>query len=614
MIKRYIKKVIGLSMVGAMMVSVAACGTRQAEVISDYGDGSENPEGESNETEIVDSKAEEEQENSNPDGVTNIGSWTENIPGGGIGFESISIKMDLKDYSKVKPDVITVDLEPFNMEYIKKMCDSIFDKNSVYVYDYDNKTKEVYDELIKYYSRVEVSDGETFVYVPDELLSDGGWAYQQSMNPTTLEELEDKIQSLKNLKEKAPEKIDNDYHYSGYSGTIDGEEYYMYFGNANYDEYISAPETSQYNGRIITIMRKNLKDAYAGDTLTSLFYDLPSDVNPEDYLNEDDSDFEMDSIVDYSPLYRKYQVATSAIISDQEGGTEEGQNAVLYSSTDVHETNEIIDESDAEYGKYIATAHEFLENIGFGDYKFSGELPDGLMWGNGVDEGFIYQTGINASPSMRRMVDGYAFKFTLDNIYLDQIKKTDIRISNYSDADDLLEFGSYIEVFINANGVLGCQIYNPASVKKVDPENDIIDTATVQEIVRDSISDKNKWNMPVGREVNLFDINYMKLISFPIRSTKDKNEYTYIPCYMVFNQLLDDTQTGVYHRTVAPSSSIDHPFILVNALDGNTIKIDDNLKDYPVGWTVKNCGFKNFEAGNIERMQRYSITKTSEEE
>ena len=206
MIKRYIKKVIGLSMVGAMMVSVAACGTRQAEVISDYGDGSENPEGESNETEIVDSKAEEEQENSNPGGVTNIGSWTENIPGGGIGFESISIKMDLKDYSKVKPDVITVDLEPFNMEYIKKMCDSIFDKNSVYVYDYDNKTKEVYDELIKYYSRVEVSDGETFVYVPDELLSDGGWAYQQSMNPTTLEELEDKIQSLKNLKEKAPEK------------------------------------------------------------------------------------------------------------------------------------------------------------------------------------------------------------------------------------------------------------------------------------------------------------------------------------------------------------------------------------------------------------------------
>ena len=137
----------------------------------------------------------------------------------------------VKDYSKVKPDVITVDLEPFNMEYIKKMCDSIFDKNSVYVYDYDNKTKEVYDELIKYYSRVEVSDGETFVYVPDELLSDGGWAYQQSMNPTTLEELEDKIQSLKNLKEKAPEKIDNDYHYSGYSGTIDGEEYYMYFGN-----------------------------------------------------------------------------------------------------------------------------------------------------------------------------------------------------------------------------------------------------------------------------------------------------------------------------------------------------------------------------------------------
>ena len=39
MIKRYIKKVIGLSMVGAMMVSVAACGTRQAEVISDYGEG-----------------------------------------------------------------------------------------------------------------------------------------------------------------------------------------------------------------------------------------------------------------------------------------------------------------------------------------------------------------------------------------------------------------------------------------------------------------------------------------------------------------------------------------------------------------------------------------------
>jgi beta-glucanase (GH16 family) len=49
---------------------------------------------------------------------------------------------------------------------------------------------------------------------------------------------------------------------------IDGEEYYMYFGNRNLNEYYSSIDSTQMNGRVITVMRSGLETMFAGNNDT----------------------------------------------------------------------------------------------------------------------------------------------------------------------------------------------------------------------------------------------------------------------------------------------------------------------------------------------------------
>ena len=89
-----------------------------------------------------------------------------------------------------------------------------------------------------------------------------------------------------------------------------------------------------------------------------------------------------------------------------------------------------------------------------------------------------------------------------------------------------------------------------------------------KDIVRESINDKDLWNNPINQKVNCFELNEVRLISFPIKSDVKDNEYTYVPCYMFWNV----------------SSEYSSPFMLINAIDGSIVKIEDNLAGYPAGW------------------------------
>jgi hypothetical protein len=77
----------------------------------------------------------------------------------------------------------------------------------------------------------------------------------------------------------------------------------------------------------------------------------------------------------------------------------------------------------------------------------------------------------------------------------------------YVDSGDTFEYNSYIEVYVNENGILGCRINNPAKIMKTDSIKSIIDNATVQDIVRDSVNDRTLWNLPTGRTINLFKVD-----------------------------------------------------------------------------------------------------------
>jgi hypothetical protein len=158
-------------------------------------------------------------------------------------------------------------------------------------------------------------------------------------------------------------------------------------------------------------------------------------------------------------------------------------------------------------------------------------------------------------------------------------------------------------VYVNANGVLGCQIYNPASVVKSEPVKSIIDRDTVKDIVRESVDDKELWNIPYGRKVNLFNLDSAKLVSFPIRSDKEKGEYTLVPCYVIYSRLMDETEVNSGH-IIPAKSDVDSPFIVINALDGSVVTVEDQLTDYPAGWENGNVGYTNYVAGQWKRNER----------
>ena len=49
-----------------------------------------------------------------------------------------------------------VKMDEFGPAFAEEMCDRVFDKDTVQVFDYGSKTKAVYDELIGYYEDTEV--------------------------------------------------------------------------------------------------------------------------------------------------------------------------------------------------------------------------------------------------------------------------------------------------------------------------------------------------------------------------------------------------------------------------------------------------------------------------
>ena len=105
-------------------------------------------------------------------------------------------------------------------------------------------------------------------------------------------------------------------------------------------------------------------------------------------------------------------------------------------------------------------------------------------------------------------------------------------------------------------------------ILKTDEISNLIDKEDAKDIVRESINDKDLWNNPINQKVNCFELNEVRLISFPIKSDVKDNEYTYVPCYMFWNV----------------SSEFNSPFMLINAIDGSIVKIEDNLAGYPAGW------------------------------
>ena len=479
--------------------------------------------------------------------------WTETLYGGSEGFESVTMQVTLEDYSDKTMDAYTFEAEDFDKDYIHSMCDSLFDGGEAEVYDYHYKTKRVYDDLIDYYetayemySFCKENNMDVFSFYPKALFGMWGeWELQPAIEEFDGAMIEQDINTLRSEMEQAPEKIENDYSYQGYLGKVNGEEYYMYFGNRNYDEYISSPETTQYNGRSITIMKENLEEAYCGD-----------ESSEELYINDNSVEIDGDN-----PLKHR-----RALYADIDSGTT------------VHYVDGSMSEPEAD-PDYISQCEDFLSKLGFGNYEFTGGVGT-LYWGTGITNGFLFVNDYKMQSCDLTHPDGQILTFGIKQPFFG-IGTAEIDYSNYLEDENPFYYSTYIEVMINDSGILGCRIINPLNITKVEPVSGIITNDAVMDIVRDSVNYKDLWNNPIGSKVKLFDITETRLILFPIRSENNKNEYTLIPCYIFF-------------RFAGDSRLESTPFLLVNAIDGSIVNVDKNLSNPPMGWDNGNIGFDLF--------------------
>ena len=483
------------------------------------------------------------------------GKWEEVISGMGEGSLNVSMDVNLGDYSGVEGTAVTVEVPEFDKSYIHSMCDAVFDSGEIEVYDFDHKTKRVYEDTIHVYE-------ETLeLYDFYDKHDDKGiknyykkfdpygcfFAMDFSMDDFERSRIEDDIDRLRFESESAPESIENDYSYGGYIGKIDGEEYYMYFGNRNYDEYFSSPVTYQLNGRVITIMKKDLESAYRGEPLN-------------EYLSVKYDDDQ--AIISDMPLYRE------AIIDPH-------SFAIKYSINGMPEDTSISN-TNADVEAYVSKGEQFINKLGFGNYVFDDD-PRPLTWGYCNSEGFMYVNNYYVTAFNAPTEDGYILRYYLDDVVT--LPEGELYMDEYVPGGDAYHYESYIDVMINESGIIGCQIYNPVKVIKTEPMPVSIDNDQLKDIVRDSIKNSEGWNK--GIETDLFTVSHSQLVSFPIRSEKNKNEYTYVPCYIMYGNL--PTYISIYKNMNATS-----PMVIVNANDGSLINITKELTDYPDGWNNGN--------------------------
>ncbi len=550
-------KIMTSLLIGIMLLSTVGC-QKKAEKIEGFDESASDNE----------SKAEISSE-SGGSKVVEYENWSDSLSG--TGFESVEVETAMRtDYDLDNLSTLTVRFQEFNKDYTREMIETVFDSDDVEVYDFNKPTKRVYDDLLTVYNEVasmydlmEKKNPNSLKYAPDEYMTNTGyWALTEVTEPNLVkrEDIEEEINKLESEKESAPESIENDYSYQGYIGQIGGEDYYMYFGNREYDEYMNSPETTQFNGRVITIMRKSLEEAFNGS---------------DDHIFLEENAY-------------------------SESGVDEAFDSGVVSKMDAiveMETSLIKDvDNPDEMNNYREEAENFLSKLGYSEYKLTGE--SNVNWGNQVSNGFLYKRNIPMSVYSIMQSDGVRLRYSLEIDGTDKLLYNDVQLPSYAESDTL-DIKSYVDVMVNDKGILCCQIFNPAKVIKEDSVERVLDNSSVIDIVKDSVNDKSVWNIPAGREVKNTKITNEKLVSFPVRSKEDASEYTFVPCYMFYSQLDEDSWYG---GSIIPAASYtDYPFILINAIDGSFVKVEDELTDYPSGWDNGNVGYTSYKLGTWTR-------------
>ena len=531
--KKYIKKSIGLVLSAALVISFTAC-EKQAEAVEGLGGTETSAASATSDTSATNDTADTTQSGDADADNEVTGTWEEVIEPADMDFKKITIKAAVEEYTGVNK-VVTVQADDYDSDFAKDMCGKIFD-GDVEVFDYSAKTKKLYDKEIALYNLInsmyQDEDAGMIIESMESIDSEIGSIYE-----VNIADIEDTIAKLEAEKDSAPDTIENDFSYGGYIGNVGGEEFYMYLGNRNYEEYYDSPLSIDFDGRVVTVFRNDVSSLFNGT---------------EGYIAEYGSS----------------------------GGTGVFENP----------PEAILDMAD-----------QFVDEIGFSDYQRSGE-SGGFTYRRGIDNSVCTSLGLSTTSYVETEVQtGYVIKYTMGGMSYPSINTWGLQMDMYVDDHDAFSYYSYISVFVTDNGVAGAQLANPLTIKNMEDVSSIISINDAKDVIIHNVEDIDAWNTTEVYISNYPEFDTFQMMSFPIRSDEDSHEYTFVPAYILYN-----SQGGTlsYDSTTVSQALHYAPFMIVNALDGSIIKVNDELSNHPTGYYNNgNIGYDEFQSYGWERQQ-----------
>ena len=455
--------------------------------------------------------------------------WAETYTFDGEPFNEVKVSVKVRDYSQEPVSVVKTETRDYDREFMKEMCDNVFDGEPE-VFDYSVRTKKICDADIEMYTDVKkVLEDEKSVVRELYIGSADSVDPDRDYAKELGDELDKRLADLETEKNSAPESVENDYSYGGYLGDIGGEEFVMCFGNRLHSEYVEAPFGYAVDGRICTIYRKNIREVFGG---------IAGTIGEIDAYNFSNAEFSEEK---------------------------------------------------------LAEAEAFVQSIGFGDYVYTGEEPTNYYHMHGYDISFFAYNGLPAVAQYQTSEGdmGTVFTFVPGGGTGRVITQGDIWFELYSEDHNTMNVNTYIKVYVSDEGVIACQIVNPMKVTSVEADAKIISASDAKDIIIENIDNADAWNMLADNKPVSVELTKLRLINFPVRSTENKNEYTYVPAYLFYGSEYDPMNEG---QKVGYSM----PCMIINALDGSFIKVEGNLTDPFKGYARGNEGYDNLMNGTWE--------------
>ena len=205
-------------------------------------------------------------------------------------------------------------------------------------------------------------------------------------------------------------------------------------------------------------------------------------------------------------------------------------------------------------------ADRFVDEAGLDYSVYAGSTQ--LCWWKGTYSSNGQNIGVDY------IADGYVFRYDagVDSISFTRCGTQEIypEFTKKKSGEPQYLMKARMEVYVNANGVVGMKAQNPIEITGILPETELLPLEEIEGIAKEQLSgDVSRFRFHSKKSVSF---NEAALIYFRVRDKENAGYYSYVPAwrlaYVSYHDL-DDYATWINEQ------------VLINAIDGSVIDFYD---------------------------------------